>query len=245
MHCQPANAKMVYKWLFNNQTCLLCDEPSAAPVALCEPCSRELPWLRERCRLCALPMALEGLLCGQCSRRRPAFSRVEAAWYYGFPIDGLITRFKHHARWPLGRLLGELLGEYLQNRFDDGLARPDCLLPVPLASKRLRQRGFNQAQLLAGWLGKALSLPCDPNSLVRLRETRAQQDLSARARQRNLRQAFSVVDPSAVAGRHVALVDDVLTTGATAQVLAHCMRQAGARRVDIYCLARTAKPGHA
>ncbi|WP_213878558.1 double zinc ribbon domain-containing protein [Pseudomonas sp. dw_358] len=245
MRCQPYRALLVYKWLLNNQLCLLCDEPCHSPTALCEPCTQELPWLRERCRLCALPLAMEGLVCGQCSRRRPAFARVEAPWEYRFPVDGLITRFKHKACWPLGRLLGELLGQWLQQRFEDGLARPDRLIAVPLGSRRLRLRGFNQAQMLAAWLAKSLGIACDTRSLVRRHETRAQQDLGARARQRNLRQAFHVQVPTAVEGLHIAVVDDVLTTGATAQVIARCLRDAGARRVDIYCLARTAKPGHA
>lgn len=245
MHCQPPHLGLVYKWLFNNQTCTLCGAPTDAPVALCPACTLELPWLRDRCRCCALPMALDGLLCAQCSRRRPAFRRVEVPLLYGFPVDEMITRFKHQARWPLGRLLGELLGQWLQHRFDEGLARPDCLMPVPMAARRLRQRGFNQAALLARWLARALQIPGDERTLQRSRETTAQQDLSARARRRNLRQAFALRPGAAVAGRHIALVDDVLTTGATAQTIARCLLDAGARRVDVYCLARTAKPGHA
>lgn len=245
MPCQPSRLMLVYKWLFNNQHCLLCDEACVASIALCEACTHELPWLREACRICALPMAMEGLVCGQCSRRRPAFRRVEAPWLYGFPVDSLITRFKHQARWPLGRLLGELFGQWLQQRFDDGLPRPDRLIPVPMGSRRWRQRGFNQAQMLAGWLASLLGIPSDHHSLVRRHDTRAQQELGARARQRNLRQAFLVARPMAIAGLHIAVVDDVLTTGATAQAVARCLRDAGARRVDIYCLARTAKPDHA
>jgi predicted amidophosphoribosyltransferase len=99
--------------------------------------------------------------------------------------------------------------------------------------------------MLAKWLAKALAIDCNERLLRRTRETPAQQSLDAKARRRNLQQAFAVVDESALHGLHVAVVDDVLTTGATAQSIAALLRGAGARRVDVYCLARTAKPGQA
>lgn len=245
MHCQPKLKQLVYKWLNNNHCCLLCDEPAHAPIPICVACEAELPWLDERCRVCALPLPMTGLVCGQCNRRRPAFQQVEAPWHYGFPVDALITRFKYHRQWPLGRLLAELLGNWLAYRFAEGLAQPTLLLPVPMATRRLRQRGYNQAGMLAKWLGTQLDITCDEHLLVRTLDTPAQQGLNARTRKRNLRQAFAVTDVNAVAGRHLALVDDVLTTGATAQALASQLLKAGARRVDVYCLARTPKPGSA
>ncbi|MDX9685523.1 ComF family protein [Pseudomonas protegens] len=243
MHCQPRYKGQVYIWLKNNQTCLLCDEPSDSALALCAPCLDELPWLGAQCSVCALPLPGPGLTCGQCLQEPPAFQRVIAPWRYDFPVDSLISRFKHHEKWPFGRLMAELLGQFLHYRFDEGLPRPDCLLPVPLSRRRLRQRGFNQAGMLAQWLGASLQLVVQPELLLRTQDTPAQQGLDARARQRNLRQAFALADQAQVAGRHLALVDDVLTTGATAQALARLLINAGARRVDIYCLARTPSPG--
>jgi len=156
----------------------------------------------------------------------------------------LITRFKHNAKWPFGHLLADVLGQYLQHRFDEGLPRPDVLLPVPLANKRLRQRGFNQAAMLARWLSQSLDLPCEERVLRRIKDTGAQQDLDAKARKHNLRNAFSLMPDARIKDRHLALVDDVLTTGATAQALARLLMNAGAARVDVYCLARTPKPGN-
>jgi ComF family protein len=121
--------------------------------------------------------------------------------------------------------------------------RPDCLLPVPLARKRLRERGFNQAAMLARWLSNDLNIPYDEHLLLRPHETVAQQDLDAKTRQRNLLQAFALAEGAQVKGRHLALIDDVLTTGATANSLARLLMDAGARQVDVYCLARTPKPG--
>jgi ComF family protein len=143
----------------------------------------------------------------------------------------------------LGRLLGELLSQHLVHAFDEGLPRPDLLLPVPLAIRRQRQRGFNQAAMLGQWLSTALQLPRQDAWLQRVLDTPAQQQLDAATRKRNLRKAFALASESAVAGRHIALVDDVLTTGATAESLARLLNKAGAARVDVYCLARTPKPG--
>lgn len=243
MRCQPRYEGPVYIWLKNKQSCLLCGEATDTPQPICTPCESELPWLGDQCSVCALPLPMAGLRCGQCATRPPAFERVLAPWAYDFPVDSLITRFKHQAKWPLGRLMGELLAQSLQHHFDEGLDRPDALLPVPLATRRLRQRGFNQATLLARWLRGPLQIPCEEHLLRRVQDTPAQQALDAKARHRNLRQAFAIAPDAPVHNRHLALVDDVLTTGATAQALARLLLDAGAARVDVYCLARTPKPG--
>ncbi|HBX55056.1 ComF family protein [Pseudomonas sp. UBA2684] len=243
MRCQPSNQPVVYNWLKNKQTCLLCDEPADTVHPLCSSCEAELPWLGGHCQVCALPLPSTGLTCGACLKRPPSFQRVEAPWRYAFPIDTAINRFKHQAKWPLGRLLGGLLSHHLQHAFAEGLARPDLLLPVPLAGPRQRQRGFNQAGLLSQWLSASLHLPQQPHWLERTSDTPAQQQLTAAARQRNLRRAFALTNASRVEGLHLALIDDVLTTGATAESLARLLLRGGAARVDVYCLARTAKPG--
>jgi ComF family protein len=224
---------------------LLCAEPAEENIPICMACETELPWLGDHCQTCALPLPGTGLTCGQCLKQPPAFERVAAPWSYSFPLDTLITRFKHSAKWPFGRLLADLLAQYLQHRFDEDLNRPDALVPVPLATKRLRQRGFNQAAMLARWLGGHLDIPCDETLLLRTQDTSAQQDLNAEARKKNLRNAFALIPGAQIKGRHLALVDDVLTTGATAQALARLLMEAGAARVDVYCLARTPKPGDA
>jgi ComF family protein len=243
MRCQPRYEGQVYICLNNVQTCLLCDEPAEAEMPICVACETDLPWLGDHCQTCALPLLAAGLTCGECLLEPPAFEQVVVPWQYGFPVDSLITRFKHNAKWPFGHLLADVLGQYLQHRFDEGLPRPDALLPVPLANKRLRQRGFNQAAMLARWLSESLDLPCEETVLRRVKDTDAQQSLDAKSRKRNLRNAFDLMPDAQVKNRHLALVDDVLTTGATAQALARLLMNAGAARVDVYCLARTPKPG--
>lgn len=243
MRCQPRDKDQVYICLKNVQSCLLCDEPAEAEMPICVACEAEMPWLGEQCQTCALPLPKAGLTCDGCLLEPPAYEHVAVPWRYDFPVDSLITRFKHNAKWPFGHLLADVLSQYLQHRFDEDLPRPDALLPVPLAAKRLRQRGFNQAAMLARWLSRQLDLPCEENIVHRIQDTCAQQDIDAKARKRNLRNAFALTSDANVKGRHLALVDDVLTTGATAQALARLLMNAGAARVDVYCLARTPKPG--
>ncbi len=233
---------MVYNWSIIEQRCLLCDERCEGQP-LCSSCEADLPWLDGRCTVCAVPLPSRGLVCGECLKRPPSYDHVEVPWRFAFPVDALITRFKHQARWPYGRLLGERLAHHLEHAFADGLPRPDLLLPVPLARRRLRQRGFNQAQMLADWLSRPLGIATDARVLDRVLDTPAQQQLDAATRRRNLRQAFAISTAADVKGRHLALVDDVLTTGATAEALARLLKRAGTERVDVYCLARTPKPG--
>lgn len=152
-----------------------------------------------------------------------------AAFVYRWPVDGLLRRFKFHQDLAAGRLLSALMCE----RFAS-LERPDVLVPVPLHRGRLGLRGYDQALELARPLGRALQLPCRP-LLVRARHTAPQSELDAAARARNLRDAFEVRGPLPA---HVALVDDVMTTGATLRAAALTLRRAGVARVDAWVCAR-------
>ncbi|MDZ5604109.1 ComF family protein [Pseudomonas sp. RP23018S] len=245
MNCQLTLKILVDKWLNSNHICQLCLNPALQHYPLCHGCETELPWLINACSHCALPLPGPGLTCTRCTYAPAPFDAVIAPWQYRFPIDTLVSRFKHRRQWPLGRLMVDALAQALTHRYGDGLPRPDLLLPVPMARRRLRQRGFNQAGLLGRWLSQQLQVPYSERWLLRSRDTAAQQTLDARARQRNLRNAFTLAPCAAPAGRHLALIDDVFTTGATAQALAALLRAAGAVRVDVYCLARTPRPAPA
>ena len=111
MNCQLHWKRLVYKCSLINQKCLLCDEPAEQPYPLCVTCEQALPWLGDQCRHCALPLPMAGLTCAPCGRCLPAFDQVIALWHFGFPVDTLISRFKHNRQWPLGRLMAELLGD--------------------------------------------------------------------------------------------------------------------------------------
>jgi len=238
--------------------CLLCRAPGAEGRELCADCARDLPWNRTACARCALPLppteitsaagaATDARVCGDCQQHPPAFDRLIAPFRYAYPLDGLITRFKFHHDLAAGVLLADLMGDALATECSAATAstaapaRPDGLVPVPLHARRLRERGYNQSLELAKRLAPALALRIDADALVRRRATAAQSDLDAAERRRNVRDAF-VADPARVRDRHIALVDDVATTAATANECAHALKTAGARTVTILVIARAPAP---
>lgn len=232
----------VYQWLINSldgllpPTCRLCGAHGQKGHDLCPGCAADLPWLSGGCPRCARPLAAgRALTCGACLRRPPPFERVEAPFLYAAPIDHLIHAFKFRADLAAGRLLAQLLAEHLRRRSE----LPELLLPVPLHPKRLGERGFNQAHELARVLARALGIPEAPALLTRTRHTPPQHGLAAKARRANVRGAFALSRP--LPARHVALIDDVFTTGQTATELARVLRRAGAERVEIWVLARVAR----
>jgi len=212
--------------------CFLCGARSRG--YLCKACFHALPWNDHACLHCARPLPdLPGKLCGACTRATPAFDNAQAAFSYAWPVNQLVQRFKFHGNLATGRILALALRDYLDIH---QASLPDLVIPVPLHPRRLAQRGFNQASEIARII--APSLPADLNidGLVRTRHTSAQSGLDRAARRRNLRHAFECHRP--VRGLHVAVVDDVITTGSTAETIARTLKRAGAERVTLYALAR-------
>lgn len=212
--------------------CLVCGTRS--PAALCAGCFRDLPWNEPACPRCAAPLpALAGAPCGACARRPPEFAAAYAAFAYAWPVDRLLRAFKFRGRLAIGRALALALADYVCAHAPE---RPDLVIPVPLHRTRLAARGFDQASEIARPLAHRLGRPAEPLALRRVRATAAQSGLGRTARRRNLRRAFECRHP--VAGLHVAVVDDVVTTGSTAEAAAVALDRAGARRVTLYALAR-------
>ncbi|GGP26413.1 hypothetical protein GCM10010971_22320 [Silvimonas amylolytica] len=170
--------------------------------------------------------------CPQCQRTLPAFTRTVAAFEYAGWLARCIPAGKFSGRWSLFDLLAREAAHRL-----DGMPQPEVIIPVPLFARRWQERGFNQSLQIATVWSRHLGVPVEPRWLARVRDTGHQLQLDLPSRQRNLRQAFSA--KSAVAGRHIALVDDVMTTGTTLHVAARTLLKAGARRVDAWVLART------
>jgi ComF family protein len=218
-------------------TCLLCGAPGRGDLDLCPACRDDLPHNRHACPRCALPLpatAPVGTLCGACQRRPPVYDRCLAPLRYQGAAPHLITGLKFHARMACARLLGELL---VGGVAEAAVALPECLVPVPLHPARLRERGFNQALEIARIPARRLGLPLDLHTCVRQVATAPQSGLPAKARRRNLRGAFALIRPPEV--RHLALVDDVVTTGSTVQELARTLKRAGVARVDVWAVAKT------
>lgn len=233
----------VYNWLDFNQfnRCLLCLGPAAGiPECLCHGCLGDLPWLGSACRQCALPMPTPDQLCGQCLHNQPAFTQVVTPFRYAFPLDSLIPSFKYHQQLIYGRLLAHLLQQAVAQHYHERQqALPDLLIPMPLHRARQAQRGYNQALELARPIARLLNLPLDRHSLVRQRPTAPQQGLDAQARRQNLQNAFACRHPDRIAGKHLAMIDDVVTTGTTVNEASRILLNAGAASVSIWCVART------
>lgn len=217
-------------------SCYLCR--GAARGVLCAACEADLPRLAgERCPVCALAAA-GGAICGRCLARPPAYDATCAAFDYAFPADVLVQALKFRGELALAPLLGEALAARLARG-----TRVDAVLPVPLAAARLRGRGFNQALEIARAPARATGSPLRPLLAERLRDTAEQASLPLEERARNLRGAFRCTQ--SLEGATVALVDDVMTTGATLHELAATLKRAGAARVVNWVVARTPEPGRA
>ena len=198
---------------------------------ICGPCQAELPANSAACRRCALPLPVSAI-CPRCLRRPPPFDAVIVPLRYEFPVAALICRLKFNRSVHLAGGLGELLAGAVAA---SALDLPEALIPMPLHFSRMRDRGFNQAMELCQPLRHLLGVPADPRCCKRMRPTKPQIGLRASERAANVRGAFV----SSRAGyRHVAIVDDVLTTGQTAGALSRALRLAGVRRIQVWALAR-------
>ena len=221
-------------WLFP-PLCLLCGAPGSGGLDLCGGCRHDLPANSVFCRRCATPLPVPGV-CGRCQSRPPAFDMVVAPYLYQPPLDHLLIGLKFHGQLSHAPLLGQLLLEGLERR---RLPRPEVLIPVPMHPRRLRERGFNQALEIARPVARRLGLSLRWDLAVRLRPTPPQSGLNEAARQRNLRDAFQCTGCGPLPYRHVAILDDVMTTGSTVTELARVLKDRGVATVSVWVCART------
>lgn len=213
--------------------CRFCGAPVQG-LPLCADCRADLPWNRRACPRCALPQAHEAP-CARCAAHPPPFDAAWAPFRLETPVRQQIHALKYAAAFLHAGLLGRLFVEALRER-DAPL--PELVLPVPLHPARLWRRGYNQSLELARALHREAGLHVEPRWVRRTRRTADQIGMDAAARRRNVRGAFTV-DPR-VAGRRVALLDDVMTTGATLAELARACRRAGAAEIQAWAVARVA-----
>ncbi len=223
------------RWLWPGN-CLLCGARVPSRADLCPACERSLPrtaWACPRCAASDVVRETEDVICGACQKQPPAFVATHAVFRYASPVDKLIQDLKYHGRLDLSRVLGGYLARQLA-----ALAEPrsDVIVPVPLHRSRLRERGYNQSLEIARFVARRLRVPLDATGATRTRPTAPQTQLAHDQRRKNVRGAFSASD--AFAGRRVAIVDDVMTSGHTVNALAECLLRSGATDVRVWVVAR-------
>jgi len=230
--------KNFYSHLFPS-SCSLC-KAATHNEAICSPCREELPWLQSACQQCANVLKDDeraSLQCGECLKKPPPYDNTLALFQYQPPVDNLILALKFSNKLEHAQLLGCLMAEVIMQHYTTQ-QRPELIIPIPLHNKRLRERGYNQALELARPLAKKMQIPLSLKDCFRVNETKPQAaSIAAEDRRKNIKDAFVI--NFAVPVKHVAIVDDVITTGSTVSEFSASLRKAGVEKIDVWCCART------
>lgn len=230
--------RFLYSWFLPKQ-CIFCGISLQQDLAICVPCFQDLPILPHHCSVCArfMPSYINlDTPCGACLRQKPLYQKIYALFPYEPPIIHLIIKLKFSHKLSYAQTFGELLAERVQLDWYAARSLPDVILPMPLHPLRLRERGFNQAVEIARPVAKYLNIPLDLNGIFRIKATEAQSGLKAQERKTNMQKAFTAVRN--YHGLKIAIVDDVVTTGATIESLCKTLYQNGAQSIDIWTIAR-------
>lgn len=229
--------KRLGQWVFPF-ICCFCGGSTTTEQDLCTDCKIALPWTSERCFKCGLHLipGKDSVNCERCREFPPKFDRLCTLFSYEPPITKLIMGLKFGKKLAYGRVMGELLTDQVEERWYQNLVLPEAVIPVPLHHLRLRKRGFNQALELLWPLHKKTGIPVLADACVRIKKTSPQSQLDQSRRKRNLNSAFKVVKP--IPFEHVALMDDVVTTGSTVNALTHVLKEAGVTTIDVWCMCR-------
>ncbi len=231
LYRQFFNMRSNIKLMLPAQPCVLCGSMSHYGL-WCKACDTALPYLdKQHCPVCALPTPA-GEICGHCLSHPPLFSRTTAVFGYTFPLDKMIQGMKYGEQLALAHAFAEKLLQRI-----DKSNLPDYVIAMPLHPAKLRERGFNQSLLVARTVSRELKLKLPIGACRRVRDTPPQSALPWKERKKNVRNAFCF--DMDLAGKRVALVDDVLTTGASLNALAEAAQKRGARDVAAWVIART------
>jgi ComF family protein len=235
---------------FAKQYCLLCAAHDGGELGLCEACLNNLPWhTAPQCPQCGL--LSNGLICGSCLNTPPHFDATRSLFTYDFPIDSLLQHYKYKNMLHLANAFADLLHKKVLNKNQPHANEPssdtptnkiDLMIPMPMHSTRLKERGFNQALELARIISKSMQIKLDYTSCQRVKLTLPQASLPLKERIKNIREVFSCQQN--LQGLNIAIVDDVMTTGASLNELAKTLKKAGAAHVECWVIARTLPKPH-
>jgi len=212
--------------------CALCHALNAKTWSLCGACLNDLPCIEKSCHICGMPLDVSDT-CGSCMVLPAVLNKTICAYRYAYPLDLLIKRYKYKQKLDLILPLVTVLSEKILANPEP---LPEVIVPVPLHFKRLFKRGFNQSLEISKALSRIINVPVDNNLIVRVRNTTPQFKLSSKQRKKNLRGAFRLM-PGRIY-QSVAIVDDIITSGATGDVIAQLFRRAGIRQIQLWALAR-------
>jgi ComF family protein len=211
--------------------CLLCADYNGNEIGLCEPCFKNLPWHKSaRCPQCAL--ITDSAICGNCLNAGPDFDATYALFTYSYPIDSILQQYKYKDMLHLADVFAKLFHQ--RHKISH---RIDLVIPMPMHPQRLQERGFNQALEIARCLAKSLKLELNYQACQRIKLTPPQAGLPLKDRIKNVRGVFEC--KQSLQGLNIAIVDDVMTTGASLNELARSLKKAGAARVECWVIART------
>jgi len=229
---------LAYELIFPSQ-CQLCGDLAHFKIPLCNTCLKKVQKIGNlRCEICGKAFTGEtNRICGNCIKEKPKFDQARAWAKFEEPMVQIIHQFKYQRGFQFANWMVNNLVEVHQTQFSD--QKFDLLIPIPLHWKRLLQRGYNQALILAQPLSKKLKIPLDTTILQKTTNTPPQVGLSSAQRKENLKKSFQIKKPKLIAGKNILLVDDVITSGATANEASKILKQAGAKKVCILALART------
>lgn len=214
------------------RVCVLCNHYHTDDKAVCNHCHAYLTPLPSACTSCAEPLPVgDFMICGACIKARPMVDYAFAPYLFEEPLRTLLHEFKYHQ----GLYLVSFLAQLILNNLPAKAMQTDCLIPVPMHPKRLRDRGFNQAAELAKFIGNALNLPYKTNLCQKIIHTQPQAGLNAAEREKNLSDVFQA-KPSEY--QRITLIDDLLTTGNTVNQLAKAFKKQGVSYVAVWCCAR-------
>jgi ComF family protein len=224
-------------WLVPH-VCVLCRNITHRSQDLCLSCLEHLPIVKQSCLACAniLPAMNQTELCGQCLKQKPPFDMTHALFVYRPPIPKLIRDLKFHHALTHAKLFGELLAEKIFYEWYQKKSLPTAIIPVPLHNARLKERGFNQAIEIARPIAKTLKLPLILHDTIRIKSTVPQTRLTANERKLNIKNAFLI--KKTFENQHIAVVDDVITTGNTIHEFCRLLKQHGAAKISVWCCAR-------
>ncbi len=223
--------------LLFSRYCYLCQRPRAHLFAFCRPCLARLPYIHQHCPTCGIEL-LTQQQCGQCLQKRCSIHQTIPTFRYDALIKDAILQLKYHQGLHLSQALAQLMHHKLRAHYQQ-TPWPEALICVPLQAKKMRVRGYNQTQALAKHLSLLTNIEDMSQSVKKIRITEDQSSLPLNERKANIKNAFGVHQHIA---KHVAIIDDVMTTGTTVKQLAITLKKHGAKTVDVWCLARTPLP---